>query len=173
LRQIHRIRVVYLSVLLALSAGFHASRAADVLNGGLLACAKLGDDLERLSCFDRLTMQLNPGSSVHPPGSVHPPAPVSSAAPDMFGARPAETAAAPAGITRTELKSITAHVTALHESQTSGAILELDNGQKWQQLGHEDLLLKVGDRVNISRGAFSSFWLMTEGNRSSHVKRLL
>jgi hypothetical protein len=34
-------------------------------------------------------------------------------------------------------------------------------------------MLKVGDSVTISRGAFSSFWLMTPGNRTTHVKRLL
>jgi hypothetical protein len=141
------------------------SRAADASSADLLACAKLGDNLERLSCYDHLTERL----SANP---AHAPAPVSAAAPDMFGARPIkapeEHAAPPA-----ELKSITARVTSLHGNARTGAILDLDNGQKWQQVGTEDLMLEVGDSVKISRGAFSSFWLMTPGNRSTHVKRIL
>ena len=186
MRKIHGTRLALLSALLAVSVG--PSRGEDALSAGLLACAKLADNLERLSCYDRLTNQMHTGSA-HPPGPASAGAPgraeaisaagppsaaaTSAAAADMFGATPAETAKPPSGVVRTELKSITAHVTSLRETQRSGAVLDLDNGQKWQQLGTEDLMLKVGDRVTISRGAFSSFWLMTPGNRATHVKRLL
>ncbi len=187
MRKIHGNRLALLSALLAVSVG--PSRADDALSAGLLACAKLGDNLERLSCYDRLTNRLHTGST-HPsaqasaeaagpaatvsataPVSTAPP--LSAAAPDMFGATPAETAKPPPGVVRTELKSITARVTSLRENQRSGAVLDLDNGQQWQQLGKEELMLKVGDSVTISRGAFSSFWLMTPTNRATHVKRLL
>jgi len=140
--------------------------AADSADDGLLACAKLGDDAERLTCFDRLTAQLHTDRT-------RPAAPLSTAPADMSGLTTQnDIPHDPAPVARISLNSIQAHVVSLRESPRSGTMLELDNGQKWQQTGREDLLLKPGDGVKITRGAFNSFWLMTDGNRSGHVKRL-
>jgi hypothetical protein len=51
-------------------------------------------------------------------------------------------------------------------------MLELDNGQSWQQLGTANLSLDVGDTVKISRAVLGSFWLSTPQNRGSKVTRL-
>ncbi len=136
---------------------------ADELQDGLRACAKLGEDLERLSCYDRLARF----------GIDARKAPLSASPIDMFGSRPPTPVTTPAPeIARGEIKSITAHVTVLQERKHAGVTLNLDNGQQWQELGTEDLLLKVGDTVKISRGTFNSFILMTEGNRLANVKRI-
>jgi hypothetical protein len=162
-------------IALAAMCCWRVSSAEDV-PASLFACATLGDNLERVTCYDRLTARVRAASATHPavsasePGVADTRPPVSASPPDLFGARPVE---APATTSeRRELKSITAHVTALRE-KSGGVLLDLDNGQKWQQIGHEDLLIKVGERVVISRGAFSSFWILSESNRSDHVKRLL
>ena len=149
-------------VTMAASGGWSVCHAADVSSGALLACAQLGDAGERLTCYDRLSQQL----------PAAPGAQVPSAAPaDLFGSTSASVPAAPKA-PRTELKSITARVVSLREQRQGGATLTLDNGQQWRQLGTEDLVLKAGDSVKISRGLFDSFILMTDGNRSTHVRRI-
>jgi hypothetical protein len=144
------------------------SPAEEVSAKSMLACAKLGADLERLSCYDRLSAKLHAEVAGTSAPSNSPPEP---AAPELFGLTAAE--AKPDNVKRVELKSIEAHIVAFRETRQNSAIITLDNGQKWQQEGHEDLLLKEGQKVVISRGAFASFWIVTENNRSSHVKRLL
>jgi hypothetical protein len=59
------------------------------------------------------------------------------------------------------------------QSSAQGAVvLELDNGQTWRQAGTEDLLVRTGDTVKISRAALGSFWLVTPANRGARVKRV-
>lgn len=164
MRLIPVIVVCGLSVLWAASEN-SVCHADDALRSGLLSCAKLGDNMERLACYDRLTEK--------PPADPGDPSPPPAAAPaDLFGSRPRSVPPASPALARTEIKSITAHVIALRERQHGSVLLTLDNGQEWQQLGTEDLLLKVGDGVKISRGMFDSFILMTDGNRVTHVKRI-
>jgi hypothetical protein len=155
----------FASALLVAMLSVQTCLAEDAAKSGLQACAKLAENELRLNCYDHLAKQLVSDR-------IRPPAPVS--APEMFGAHPPEPENSPGGgIAGAELKSISAHITALRGSERAGAVVDLDNGQQWQQIGHEDLMLKVGDRVKISRGAFDGFWLMTEGNRLAHVKRVL
>ena len=153
-----------LSVTWAASGGWSACHAADVPRDALLACAKLSDTGERLTCYDRLTQQLSADPSAAIPSAAAPA--------DLFGSRPRSEPAASPKVARTELKSITARVVSLRERHQGGALLTLDNGQQWLQLGSEDLVLKVGDGVKISRGMFDSFILMTDGNRTAPVKRI-
>jgi len=151
--------------LLLTAAGWQSTHAEDNLKPELLSCSKLGDDLERLSCFDRVAqLALSPAPSKN--------APLATTPPQMFGLRPqSASTVSPEIQQRSALKFISAHVTLLQEGQLR-LLMELDNGQKWKQLGTEDLLLRVGDHVKISRGAFDSFILMTDGNRITHVKRV-
>lgn len=157
------------AAMLTAPLGVRTSHAEDAAISGLSACAKQSDDAERLGCYDRLARQVAADRSRAPTA----PAPPSVSAPEMFGARPSTAAKSTDGIAPAELKSISAKVTAMSGGERTGATVTLDNGQQWQQIGHEDLLLKVGDRVKISRGAFDGFWLMTEGNRLAHFKRIL
>jgi hypothetical protein len=58
----------------------------------------------------------------------------------------------------------------LHELRTGELLIELDNGQTWRTIPEDArLMLKVGDTVAISRGAFGSFRLATPGKRFARV----
>jgi len=71
-----------------------------------------------------------------------------------------------------EIKSVQATVTATHHGPGGALVIELDNGQRWKQLGSADMGLKVGDSVTISRALLGSFWLAPPNGRGSKVSRL-
>ena len=71
-----------------------------------------------------------------------------------------------------EIKSVKAIVTATHPGPGGGLVIELDNGQRWQQLGSADMELQVGDSVTISRAMLGSFWLAPPSGRGAKVSRL-
>jgi hypothetical protein len=161
-----RARLCVAGLILAGSGVAQICQAAQAENSALLVCSKLESNSERLACYDRLASQLRSKPDVQPVATAASPS-------DMFGLTPAtDAAAAQKAADRTLLQSITARVTSLHETARNGAVLELDNGQRWQQIGNEDLLLRVGDTVKISRGMMGSLWLMAPSNHSAHVKRL-
>jgi hypothetical protein len=159
-------RIGYLSLLLTLPVASPCLRAADEPTSDLLACATLRNDSERLACYDRLAARLSPHAS---------PAPAPDAAParDMFGLSGRAPEKEPKKtIKRSALDSITARVTSLREGPRGGVLLELDNGQAWQELESANLLLKVGDAVHVSRAALGSFWLSTPSGRGARVRRV-
>jgi hypothetical protein len=154
-----------LSLLLGLSAGAQSAYAADDVIASLLACTALGNSSERLACYDRLADRLRSDKNDQPTSGADP-------ATDMFGMKaPPEPPAAKA-IERSALDSVSARVTSLREGPYGGVVLELDNGQVWQQLGSSDLKLDVGDAVKISRAALGSFWLTTPAKLGARVTRI-
>jgi hypothetical protein len=52
------------------------------------------------------------------------------------------------------------------------AVLTLDNGQVWRQLSGGQLLIKVGDEVEINRAALGSFQMKVPTGRTAKVKRV-
>ena len=174
-------------VLLLCLAIAQSSRAADTVTASVLACAKLAAS-ERLSCYDQLAARLREQQSRDPAsagpataaGST-PPRQPPAAAPRAATAAYPSTAPEPRidaqfGLPRpvehAASSSITARVTAVHLTPQHRAIIELDNGQRWQELGNADLDLAIGDTVNISRAALGSFWLSAPSNRGAKVSRL-
>jgi hypothetical protein len=93
-----------------------------------------------------------------------------------FGLSSAELSAreVAAGARPREVTSITAHIARFTLGGNGRAIFVLDDGQIWQQLLSEgDLNAKPGDTVQISRGAFSSYWLKEQqSGRGCKVTRL-
>jgi hypothetical protein len=71
-----------------------------------------------------------------------------------------------------DIKLVKATVTATHHKPGGALVIELDNGQRWQQLGSADMELEVGDPVTISRAMLGSFWLAPPSGRGSKVSRL-
>jgi hypothetical protein len=72
-----------------------------------------------------------------------------------------------------ELKSLDAHVVEVSPMPAGGVVLDLDNGQRWQQTSlDQDLMLKPGDAVHIRRATFGSFMLSAGSGRFARVKRL-
>jgi len=51
-------------------------------------------------------------------------------------------------------------------------LITLENGQIWRQLSGGQLLLKIGDEVEISRAALGSFQMKVPTGRSGKVKRI-
>lgn len=156
-----------LAILLAATASAqNAEQQPGQLPERLQVCAALQNSTERLSCYDRTVASLGKDQAPEQTSALSPEA--------MFGvngllsreATPAK--AAP----REEMQSITAKVKALRT--TPGALLiDLDNGQTWQQMDQAVLLLKVGDEITITRGAFNAFRLNTPSKRFGRVRRAL
>lgn len=73
-----------------------------------------------------------------------------------------------------ELKPVSARVTALSRDAAGALVINLDNGQQWLQTGGTSSpLLEVGHEVTITRAALNSFRLATPSGRVLKVKRLL
>lgn len=133
----------------------------------VLACAALGQDVERLACYDRAIAALRSGGTDA--------AAAAAASPEqLFGVRGQLTQRprAEKPPDRQDLRTISARVSRLGASEGAPWI-ELDNGQVWRVLsGDAVTLLHVGDTVAISRAAFGSFRLSTANGRFAKVNRV-
>lgn len=65
-------------------------------------------------------------------------------------------------------------VTALTTLTDGRLVFELDPAQQWieTEVPRQKLLLRVGDEVELRRGALGAFLLVTESGRSTRVRRL-
>lgn len=143
-------------------AGGPASAAE--LPESIARCAEIADNLERLTCYDRQ----------NPPRRASPVAANPSA---DFGAnqelkrkREAAGDAAPAP---REPDRITAKVTRVSANAAGETLIELDNGQVWQQVQHRiETIAATGDEVTLTRGTFGSYFLVAKSRLSTRVKRV-
>lgn len=71
------------------------------------------------------------------------------------------------------LESISSTISGVKQLIRGQWVIDLENGQKWQQKDYTEIKLKVTDKVNLKKGAFGAVSLLKEGsNRSIKVKRL-
>jgi hypothetical protein len=127
---------------------------SDSLQGRLQECAAVKEDSERLACFDKVAARVPAGTEREASAT----APATSPPPPPKAEAPAR---------------VTAKVTTMRELSTGELLIELDNNQSWRTIPEDArLMLKVGDTVTISRGAFGSFRLATPGNRFARVNRV-
>jgi hypothetical protein len=171
----------------ALSSLAVSAAVAQSLPPGVAACASEKDSLVRLTCFDReVAKYTQPAASVAPaqaaPAVVTPPSPpvaatqppVASPSDDDFGVtgklarkrQEAKEVGAPA------VKELRAAVTRISSRPYGELVLELDNGQVWEQNEKKSaFVIKVGDNVVIRPAKFGSFMLSTEDGATSRVHR--
>lgn len=139
----------------------------DAVPPEIAACAPIRKSSERLACFDRAVAALRSGKSEAVANPL--------AAPEaMFGINASAPAAESAGARdeRSQVDQIVAKIVKVRPGP-EGVIIVLDNDQTWKQTsGSSTLLLKAGDEIKITRGAFSSFNLATPSGRIAKVKRL-
>jgi len=167
---------------LAVSAAF-----AQSLPPSVAACASEKDSLARLVCFDReVAKYTQPSARVAPtpstPAVATPPAPPVASTPpiaasptaDDFGVTGdlARKRAAAKGEVVEGPKELRAAVTKITSKPFGELILELDNGQVWEQNEKKStFLIKVGDTVVIKPAKFGSFMLTSENGATSRVHR--
>ncbi|HEY4772876.1 MAG TPA: hypothetical protein VIH50_07580 [Steroidobacteraceae bacterium] len=73
----------------------------------------------------------------------------------------------PSGISRIE-----AHIVRAAHASDGHLIFTLDNDQVWRQLETEEILIKPGEAVTISRAMLGSYWLKMSSGRGCKVTRL-
>ena len=156
--------VAALSCLATAASVAGAEPAADRF-APLLACRAVADDAARLACFDRESAPL----------AARPAAPVLS--PEQrfgLGAAAVATKEAELGQPREPAAAaVDGRLVAIAAGTDGRFVFTLDNGQAWRQLlAGSDLLLNVGDRVTIVRGALGSFVLRAPSTRSCKVTRI-
>jgi len=154
-------------LLITAAARAETTAPSDPLHPGLRACAALKDDLERLACYDRTVESIAAGAVTNSPAATPQ---------DMFGMDPGlsrETSQQETPVKRETLPEITARVAGVRQAANGSPLIDLDNGQTWQQTEvKRALVIKVGDSVTISRAALGTFRLATADKRSAKVKRV-
>jgi hypothetical protein len=163
---VRTIAATWLAFLACHSSAQEASAESSLLQS-LRACTTLGNDSERLACYDRLLAETHESGE---PGDTR-----SSSPEDLFGAgrRAPRDVSAESTAKRKQLTEITAHVARLREDRDGSVLIELDNGQVWKQSNpNATLLLRTGDRVTISRAALGTFRLAAPNGRFAQVRRL-
>ena len=171
--------------------GVAATASADALYDELVVCRSLPDDA-RLICYDAAVDRSRRGASGRPPAppqaaasaaaasaAVDPPAPQSAAGgsisqEDLFGKNQEEVQRSVEEATGSErIESLNGTVTRLQKSGYDKVVITLDNGQVWKQVDASSLRLRVGDTVEIERGAMGSYMLQKKGSkRGMRVSRL-
>jgi hypothetical protein len=166
-----------LSFLAAAPAGLGATPdsapTTAAAQGSFLACRTVTDATARLACYDRAAESPAVG-----PGGSAPPLPTSPApaadSTELFGLPPDEVrrrAEVQLGLPTPNL--IAARITVLSRLATGKVEVELDNGQRWQQIDTTTSALKPGDAVQIRRGALGSYLLQpASGGSAIRVRRL-
>ncbi|MEJ0039757.1 MAG: hypothetical protein WDO68_27570 [Gammaproteobacteria bacterium] len=167
---------------LAVSAAF-----AQSLPPSVAACASEKDSLARLVCFDREVAKFTqPSARVAPtpavPAVVSPPAATGvtaqptaeSPTADDFGVagKLAQKRAAAKESVAPSVKELRATVTKLSAKPYGEVVMELDNGQVWEENEKKSsFVIKAGEVVVIKPAKFGSFMLTTDAGATTRVHR--
>ncbi|MEH3106482.1 MAG: hypothetical protein PGN09_04115 [Sphingomonas fennica] len=170
--------------MLALAGGATIAAAQPAAVAGMARCDGIGDRMERLDCFDRLSQQLK-GRPAAAPAKPARPAPVAAAAP---AAPPVAAATPPAGFgAETVRQPREARARAPKPATTMGAVVAdarqvgpgywlftLDDGARWQgdELRPTFQPPRRGDRVTLRRGAMGSYFLDAGRQQAMRVVRI-
>lgn len=160
-------------------------------------CAAIGDDSERLACYDRIfrapletaaaagaasttagaaaTTTVAPTSTpAVAPAAAAAIAPAAATPSDDFGlTEAAKRARDPERAKDEKSEGVTATVAAVARRPAGELLVTLDNGQVWTQVDVDQRArVVVGDTVSIKRGALSSYLLVTQSRYATRVRRV-
>ncbi len=151
--------------------------AATASTTDILACMKVGEDTQRLACFDRQAAALVAAQSrpIAPAAkstavAAAPPAAPAKLTPeqkigltrDKVDALEAVPGAAP----EPEIKNFTAAIKSISVDARNRQVYELDNGQLWHQSETKPgFTAHPGDPVRISKAALGSFFMELQSNK--------
>jgi hypothetical protein len=192
--------VSYLRKVMLFGAVLSAYAWAGPTGTGLDHCPQIGNDNDRLACFDRefavLAQQRKPalptapglGATAAPPGTANAPAKGSSGDSATTPATPAAAqltpeqamGLAPGKIlklqkshTGTELKELDARIQGISVSGSGRGVFRLDNGQVWQQVEPDSKFeVHPGDTVRITKALLGSFFMSASTHMNTRVSRL-
>lgn len=148
-------------------------------------CAAIGNDAERLACYDRIfrapaaTAAASPAIGAAVPTAVAPPAttaaaPAAAALSDDFGlTEAAKRAREPEESRQQRPESISGAVARVARQPAGELVVTLENGQVWTQLQVDPRArVAVGDTVTIKTAALGSFLLVTANRYATRVRRV-
>jgi hypothetical protein len=135
----------------------------ETLPESLKRCALERDKDVRLACYDEVA-----AIAAGRPEAAPPPTPEQQfgVTPGLLRKQQAEGSQTP------ELERLVAKVTKIRTLSRGHMLMNLDNGQVWQQKEPRAFLLKVGEQVTIEPGSLGSFWLANEDGRRTKVTRV-
>ena len=143
------------------------------LVNGLSSCMKLPNDEQRLVCFDKLAQNNITSLSATK---------VSDEVVSQSEQVKSEEAKKIDDFSKENLiktdeergpDNITATISNVKKLIRGQWIMDLENGQKWQQKDSAKIKLKVGDSIRLQKGAMGAVYLFKEGSRRNiRVMRL-
>ncbi|MEJ1965073.1 MAG: hypothetical protein WDO56_27430 [Gammaproteobacteria bacterium] len=161
---------------------------AQALPRSIADCAAQTPDATRLACFDREVAKLTQSTKSVAPTQVVPAQP--AAPPPTVVTTPLQNAASKEdefGLSgslarkRSEKKKeadtapqeLHARVSSIKEKPYGELILELDNGQVWEQPEKKlSFLIKVGEGVVITQHKLGSFFLTADSGATTRIRRV-
>jgi hypothetical protein len=154
----------------------------------VIACAIEKQDSARLACFDREIARVIQRAAGVAPTQVTP-SPVAPSTPDVASTPPQKVtpkdddfgvAGALARKRQSEQQKTTttpaelrAAVTKITKKPYGELVLELDNGQIWEQPEvKKSFAIKEGENIRITQGAMGSYFLVADSGAISRVRRI-
>jgi len=178
MRKAERMSLAFSAALLILASDMVM---AGSLTEDLGACAVIGDDSERLDCYDGLANRTLPPTPTDNAAAVQPESKIpaqATAPPDLsseqlFGLGADEIRSSYEADSGTgDMKELRATVTEVHPAGPGRVLVVLDNGQTWRQVNTTNLKLKAGDAITVHKAAFGSFKMKKVGSsRAMRVRR--
>lgn len=166
------IETLFSVIICLISVNVFAETKSDLMNA-LSDCSKISKDNQRLSCFDILAASnVKPLSTVivlNEPVSKQEPIKLKAAENiDDFSKQHLKKNKQEQGP-----ESITAKISKLNKRLRGQWIIDLENGQQWQQKDDAKIKLALGDAVLLTKGSMGAVYLSKEGShRNIRVKRL-
>jgi hypothetical protein len=162
-----------LSLFLVVISTSSLANQNSVLSDGLSRCMQVVDNQQRLECFDQLSNKTIVPLSTLPVEEVKEVAAKVEYAQQEEAKRIDDFAKETLKDPQEEVEGITGTISNLKKLIRGQWVIDLENGQKWQQTDTATLKLVIGDRINLEKGSFGSVSLSKEGlNRTIRVKRL-